>query len=162
MNRISEANQTIMDSLFPKIIEHPTNSLKIAVLKRERIEEPIVLSIKYVGDENAIGIFKAEPQGNSVDIRATLWTEADMNTLEKNLVIGLEFKGLRNPLAKAVISGKNKTIQNDVIQGLYNITHFFLFIADEKGELIKLKRVNWSYIKHEAVLSQFTMHEVLH
>lgn len=162
MNRTPESNQEVMESLFPAWREYPLNSLNFVVLKRDELAEPIVLTMKYVGDDETIQAFKAENEGGHVDIKTTLWAEEDKDKTNKSLAISFDFTSIEgNPKMKAVVSGEDVSIQNEFIQALYNITHFYLFIADKNGKLIKVKQVDWSYMEHIGVLSQFNLHGML-
>ncbi|QOX62598.1 hypothetical protein FRZ06_04175 [Anoxybacterium hadale] len=162
MNRTPETNQEVMESLFPEWNKYPLNSLIPVVTKYDNADEPIALSMLYIGDDETVIAFQSELKGGHIDIETMLWIEENKSNLCKDLAMSFGFMGLKgNPTMNTLVSGDNMVAQNELINALYSINHLYLFITDKDGELIKVKQIEWNHEEHIAVLSQFDFRTIL-
>jgi uncharacterized protein YihD (DUF1040 family) len=149
----AESNQEVMECLFPQWRKLPTNVLIPLITRYDNADEPTVLSMLFLGDDVMLREFKIE-NNDGEDISITLYTKENKNTKEAlDLLIDIEFVDMPSrPVMKTIIIGDNQSAQFQFVQALYEITKFYIFIADEDGRLLEVKEISWNAFEHDEVL----------
>ena len=160
MRKSPETNQEVMEMLFPEWNEYALNSLTPMVTEHNNPKHPIVLSLLFISDDDKAQAFQSEPKEGNTEIETTLYIEE--HKLGKDLIMQLDFICLDgNPVMKTVIGGDRVIGQSELIKILYKIDNFYLFIADKRGKLLKVKQVEWSQEEYDEVLRQFDFRATL-
>ncbi|MGI5840364.1 MAG: hypothetical protein ACOX8W_12000 [bacterium] len=127
--------------VFPDWSEYPRNSMTPAI-----VEYPFGSTVSFLilGQSDMVKHFYTEQDGTT-KIAITISAKDNGDAADRNdLVIRFACAFPAAEVAwESVISGKMVKDQERLIRELDKQEHIFIFIADEFGEMIKIKRLKW-------------------
>jgi len=163
LSSVLELNEKIMHRIFPQWKQYPINSLTPSIEEYDDTEEPIAIHMMFIGDDYMLQDFAREQYTDAqgkVMIETSLYIEPNEFKVGKDLVLRFEFfYPTGNPVLETVIVGDMPDMQKYFIKSLEKIDKFYLWIADRKGKMVRVKRITWNYDGHKTILNQI-MQEV--
>jgi hypothetical protein len=136
-----EMLQNTMENVFPDWRAFPGNSMTAAISEHLHKKN---ISFLILGQRDMVKHFYTE-QADKTDITTKVYVKDNRNNAERrDLVIRFTFSFPEEEIAwESVIYGELGDKQIEFIQELGRQEKVFLFIADESGEMIKIKRLSW-------------------
>jgi len=136
-------DQQMMEVAFPDWRNYPPNSMTPLL---QDYGKQKVIAFLVLADDAIIQNFANEQPGNNVNVRSSLYKEANRNGVGFDIVLRFEFLFGEedNPYFESVFYGDDPRTQVEFCKALKEVREFYIFIANNQGKLLKLKHISWS------------------
>lgn len=152
---IMKENEKIMKTIFPDWGQYPADRLIPAVAHYHDDKEPVVIHLLYKSDHAAKKLLKArngKKAQESTTVDVSVGTSENKKGFGYDLALAFAFDLPDESLGmQALIPGDDPNDQQRFVEALKQIEHFYLWVIDTSGRLVRFMTITWNYEAHQEI-----------